>query len=188
MRNTFATLVIGLLMSMLLVGPGLSQDKEKGKGKNKSAALDPKGEPKQAKGKTARFAIWNDKKGWHLQTMIPDKSQEHRFRGVVRVEGGTITRVEPFRLEKKGNLVDHWQLDLVNRQALSFDFKTRIVDGVSFQVSPTAKAIHFDLGVDTLADTGRVVIGERNQHPGAIPFSLPAHPGGGKKGKKKESK
>ena len=140
-----------------------------------AAGINPQGRPKNFKeGEVNGYAVWHDKKGWHLRTTT--KKHEHHFRGQITVEGGTFAKAHSFHLEKEGRLEDHWKLGK-KRRTLTFDFKTdKGIDGINFTVGKKATAIRFALHVDGKNEPARVRIGSAGVRPGQIPFELAAHP------------
>jgi hypothetical protein len=138
--------------------------------------IDPNGEPKGFKaGDSERYAVWHNKKGWHLRTTTA--KEEHNFSGKIVVEGGTVETIEPHDLEQKGKLADWWKLG-PKKHEIAFDFKTdRGIDGINFTVSKDAKVIHFNLHIDGKHHAGKIYIGREGHHPESDPFDLPAHPG-----------
>ena len=174
---SFVVMFFALLCVLAIATtPVISQDKKKDK-------VDPAGEPKGFKpGDVDRYAVWHDKKGWHLRTTTA--KVKHHFQGSITVDGGTIEAAHSLRLEKEGKLADHWRLDMPGRQKLAFDFKTdEGVDGIDFKVSASAKTIHFNLLIDGKHQAKKILIGQDNDHPAQDPFTLPAHPGKKKKDK-----
>jgi hypothetical protein len=137
--------------------------------------LNPVGQLKGFKaGETERFVVWHGKGSWHIRTTTARNL--HHFTGKIRVEGGTITTLEPHDLEFKGKFGDWWKLS-ENRKEIVVDFKTdRGVDGINFQVSPDAKLVHFNLHIDGKHRKNLIFVGRDGQHPEKDPFMLPAHP------------
>jgi len=152
--------------------------------KGQDSKINPQGRPKAFKeGKHTAYAVWHTKKGWRLRTTT--KAREHHFKGSITVEGGTFVKIHSHHLEKTGELADHWKVG-PKRHTVTFDFKTdKGLDGINFTVSEAAKAIRFNLHIDGKHERERILIGAGNHHPQHDPFTLRAHPGGGKgKGKK----
>jgi hypothetical protein len=163
-------LVAGILTLALAAGVPMLTEVQAGGG-----SLDPRGRPKGFHaGETVRYAIWHDENGWHVRTTTAKR--EHVFKGHIRVEDGIFERIHSHDLEKEGKLRDWWKVG-PERHVVRFDFKTdRGVDGIDFRVSRSARRIHFELHIDGRPEPGRVFVGRFDQHPGRIPFELPAHP------------
>lgn len=172
--------VLGLLsLALLATSSTSSLALAGGKVKGKDKVDDPVnaiGEPKGFKaGESARYALWHDKKGWHLRTTTA--KTEHHFVGSIHVEGGGhIEKVHSFHLEASGELQDHWKLDN-DRKRLHFNFKTdKGVDGIAFHLTKEAKHVRFNLHIDGKHHAERIFVGHGNHHPQTDPFTLPAHP------------
>jgi len=146
------------------------------KGKDKAKEVfEVKGEPKGFKaGEPARYAVWASKTGWHVRTTTARTL--HHFTGKIHIEGGVITGLEPHDLEFKGKYGDWWRIH-EKRHEITIDFKTdRHIDGIDFQVSKEAKAIHWNLWIDGKHHADKVFIGKTGHHPLTDPFIVPAHP------------
>jgi hypothetical protein len=149
---------------------GNSQEREKGK----SFYLDPRGEPQGFKPRLSmRYAVWHSPRGWHLRTTTAQKAR--RFKGEIRVEGGTFESVSAVGLEGKGGGGDRWKLN-ARRDQIDFNFTTeRALDGLDFRVSKDARRLRFELFADGKRQSELVYIGQRGQHPQNVPFTLFAH-------------
>ncbi len=136
--------------------------------------LDPDGEPAAfGRSKSARYAVWRDRDGWHLRTTSDRRT--HRFQGEVRIEGGSFVQVNSYRNAREKPAA-HWKFK-PNKQELVFDFQSHErLDGVRFRVNPGADRVMFTLRIDGSDEVGQVYVGRKNQFPEVLPMALPAWP------------
>lgn len=141
---------------------------------DKVKAIDPQGKPAFEAGSGDLYAVWHDKHGWHLRTTTAKK--QHRFRGTIKVDGGSIVKIHSHHLEKEGRLEDHWKVSKDKKEVV-FDFETdKGIDGIGFHLSKEAKHVRFNLHIDGKHQAGKILIGHGKHHPQHDPFTLPAHP------------
>jgi hypothetical protein len=148
----------------------------------KNQNLDPEGEPAEfKKSASERFAVWRDRKGWHL--LATAGGQTRRFKGQVRVEGGTLEKVSSYKTEGDFPAGAHWKLSPTKHE-LTFDFQSdKRLDGIRFRVNKDALAVGFTLSIDGITQPQLVYVGQKNQYPEVLPFILPAQPRQVKAGK-----
>lgn len=145
------------------------------KSKSQPRAVDPWDRPAGSiVDQTARYYVWYDKQGWHLRATAKGL---RTFSGTIGINQGKIKSCVPVGLKdgKQKGIPDIWKVNDARSQ-LSFRFRTaQKSDGFDLMVEGDGR-LKFDLRIDNQPKPAATFIGAGKQHPGQMPFTLPAAP------------
>ena len=145
------------------------------------AAIDATGRPAAYSKpvKQATYYLWHEDGAWHLRTRTKEKSRE--FSGLIRVQGGTVTRLDANAkgLEVRGKKKAKRDIGVVRDggKTIAFEFRTDGgEDGFDFTVSPATTALDFQRRLMGCDHPDHIVIGRNGVSPPKARFTLPANP------------
>jgi len=131
---------------------------------------DPKGKPAAYKTGSGKFAVWQDKDGWHVRASA--KKNDQTFSGQIDAVDGKFATVK--FVEKGGGALPPF----TKTKSIDVDFKMIKggESGFDLKLDDAATAIKFTLKVDGQELPEAILIGAKGKNPKGAEFVLPAMP------------
>jgi len=124
-----------------------------------------RGRPAFTAGQSRGYFIWNDSDGWHVRWTT--RKKRHVFSGTIRCDGA-FEHVRAVSKDRKDFIKK------INHRTIRFDAVAHGgMDGVDFKLTPSARAVTFDLIIDGhRASPHEVRIGRHGKRPESVPFTI----------------
>lgn len=132
---------------------------------------DPAGKPKTYKAGSGKYAVWQDKDGWHLRATAKKDGQE--FSGTIEAVDGKFTSAKLITSGSKAPPTFPTKSKSVD---VSYKMQKGSESGFDLKLDDSATAVKFTLKVDGKESPELILIGAKGANPKSAEFTLPAMP------------